>query len=471
MPEADPAVTAALVRARSAFACWADRHPSERRHSLLALRRAVVTAADHIADVVTAETGKPRADVMMAEVLHAASHADWLARRAHRVLEGRSVWPWPVLSKRAWVAYRPLGVAAVLTPWNYPFLLPFLGAATAVAAGCAVVVKPSELTPRSAALIAELAVAAGLPEDLVQVIPGDAARGAALVTSGVDVVSVTGSRQTGKAVLAAAANTLIPVISELGGNNAMLVLADADLRRAARGAVWGAFFNAGQSCVSVERCYVVTDVYHAFLAELDRALADVAAATGDRRDIGPMIDPRRTDVVRRQIADALTAGATLRAGGRVVWHAGHTYVEPTVLTDVPPDAQVLREETFGPLLTLIEVPDEETALRYANDTSYGLHPSIWTADRAHGQELARRLRGGAVAINDCLVNYALPGMPFGGVGSSGYGRQGGTEGLLAYCATLSVTDSWFRPRRELQWFPRVGSAGFWRFISRCLYGR
>ncbi len=197
-PEADPTVAAALVRARSAFACWAGHHPAERRRHLLALRRAVVTAADHIADVVTAETGKPRVDVVMAEVLHAASHTDWLARRAHQVLASRSVSPWPVLSKRAWVIYRPLGVAAVLTPWNYPFLLPFLGTATAVAAGCAVVAKPSELTPRSAALVAELAAAAGLPKDLVQVIPGDAARGAALVAGGVDVVSVTGSLQTGR---------------------------------------------------------------------------------------------------------------------------------------------------------------------------------------------------------------------------------------------------------------------------------
>ncbi len=261
------------------------------------------------------------------------------------------------------------------------------------------------------------------------------------------------------------------MISELGGNNAMLVLADADLKRAARGAVWGAFFNAGQSCVSVERCYVVTEVYHAFLVELDRALADVAVGTGDRQDIGPMIDPRRTDLVRRQIVDARAAGATVRAGGRVVRHAGHTYVEPTVLTDVPPDAQVLCEETFGLILAVVEVPDEEAALRCANDTAYGLHPSVWTADRARGQKLARRLRGGAVAINDCLVNYALPGLPFGGVGSSGYGRQGGAEGLMAYCATLSVTDSWLRPRRELQWFPRIGSAGFWRFISCCIYGR
>src|SRR6266568_4892365 len=234
----------------------------------------------------------------------AAAHLDWLARHAGRALAPRKVSPWPLYSKAAWVEYQPRGVAAVVAPWNYPFLLPFLATASALAAGCTVVLKPSEVAPASGELVAELVAEAGLPDGVVQVLHGGPAVGAALVQAGVDVVAVTGSSATGRRVAALAAEALVPVIMELGGKDPMLVLDDGDLRRAARGAVWGACFNAGQSCVAVERVYVVDEVHDRFVGELERAFEGVRAGGGGARDIGPIIHPPQLEVIERQVRDA-----------------------------------------------------------------------------------------------------------------------------------------------------------------------
>jgi acyl-CoA reductase-like NAD-dependent aldehyde dehydrogenase len=468
----DPKATArsAIARAREASVAWSALAPAEREPVLRALRRSVSRGADRIADVVCRETGKPRADAVLAEAMHAAAHADWLARHATRALAPRKVSPWPLYSKAAWVEYQPRGVAAVIAPWNYPFLLPFLATASALAAGCSVVLKPSEVAPASGELVAELVAEAGFPDGLVQVLHGGPAAGAALVQGGVDVVAVTGSSATGRRVAALAAERLVPVIMELGGKDPMIVLEDADLGRAARGAVWGACFNAGQSCVAVERVYVVDEVHDRFVGELERAFESVRAGGGGARDIGPIIHPPQLDVIQRQVAEAVSRGATLRRGGHRTGESGRWF-EPTLLTGVDHGMAVMREETFGPVLPVMRVPDEETAVRLANDSPFGLHACVWTADASRARRVASRLRAGAVAINDCLVNYAMPGLEFGGVGDSGYGRQGGVEGLRAYCWSKSVTVSRFTPRRELQWFPRRLGAGTWKRALRLLYGR
>lgn len=471
-PGHDPEhVDDAVARARTLQPEWAARDVRERATALASLRRTIVREADHIVDVVRSETGKPAADVVMAEVMHAAAHAGWLATAAPGVLRPQRVSPRPAYTKRAWLRYRPKGVAAVIAPWNYPFLLPFLPTATALAAGCAVVLKPSELTPRSGGLVAELAEAAGLPASLVQVVQGGADTGAALARADVDVVSVTGSTRTGHAVAAAAAERLVPVIAELGGKDPLLVLDDADVRRAARATVWGACFNAGQSCVSVERVYVDIRVYDAFVAQLERALDDVTAAGDPRRDIGPLISPRQVDVVLDQIADAVGKGAIVRRGGRRYDVAGRSYVEPTLLTDVDHSMEVMREETFGPLLPVMAVGGDDDAVRAANDSEFALAASVWTADARRGRDVATRLRAGAVAVNDVAVNYGIPGLPFGGSGASGYGRQGGVEGLLAFCTSQTITDSRLLPPREIQWFPRLVGARGWKRAARLLYGR
>jgi acyl-CoA reductase-like NAD-dependent aldehyde dehydrogenase len=470
VPDPRPTARAAVARAREASAGWGALAPAEREAALRSLRRTISRRADRIADVVCGETGKPRADAVLAEAMHAAAHADWLARHAGRALAPRKVSPWPLYSKAAWIEYQPRGVAAVIAPWNYPFLLPFLATSSALAAGCTVVLKPSEVAPASGELVAELVAEAGLPDGVVQVLHGGPAAGAALVQAGVDVVAVTGSSATGRRVAALAAERLVPVIMELGGKDPMIVLEDADLRRAARGAVWGACFNAGQSCVAVERVYVVDEVHDRFVGELERAFESVRAGGGGARDIGPIIHPPQLEVIERQVADAVARGATLRRGGHRTGGGGRWF-EPTLLTEVDHGMAVMREETFGPVLPVMRVPDEETAVRLANDSPFGLHACVWTADSRRARRVASSLRAGAVAINDCLVNYAMPGLEFGGVGDSGHGRQGGVEGLRAYCWSRSVTLSRLTPRRELQWFPRRLGARTWKRALLLLYGR
>jgi acyl-CoA reductase-like NAD-dependent aldehyde dehydrogenase len=464
------AARAAAGRARESFAAWGSLPPVAREPHLRALRRTVSRSADRIAEVVCGETGKSRADAVLAEALHAAAHADWCARHAARLLAPSKVSPWPLYSKAAWVEYQPRGVAAVISPWNYPFLLPFLATTSALAAGCTVVLKPSDVTPASGALVAELVAEAGLPDGVVQVLHGGPETGSALVQAGVDLVAVTGSTATGRRVAALAAERLLPVIMELGGKDPMVVLEDADLGRAARAAVWGACFNAGQSCVAVERVYVIDGVHDRFVAELERAFSSVRAGGGGARDIGPIAHPPQLEVIERQVADAVARGARLLRGGQRTG-AGGRWFEPTLLTEVDHTMAVMREETFGPVLPVMRVPDEEAAVRMANDSPFGLHASLWTADSGRARRAASRLRAGAVAINDCLVNYAMPGLPFGGVADSGYGRQGGAEGLRAYCYTRTVTWSRITPRRELQWFPRRLGARSWKRALRLLYGR
>jgi len=462
------AVVAAVSAARRGQEVWASLTPWERRDGLRALQRALVSAASQIVEVVCAETGKVPVDALEGEVLPAAIHTRYLARTAHLHLAPRRISPQPVVTKRAWVEYRPRGVAGVISPWNFPFFLAFQPAVTALAAGCGVVLKPSSAAPRSGALVGAVAAEAGLPDGLVQVVRGGADTGRALVAGGVDVVSFTGSSAAGREVAALAAACLVPSVLELGGKHPMVVLGDADPVRAARGAVWGACSNAGQACVAVERVYVVEEAYEAFVAALRTAVGEVEASSDPARGIGPVFGPGQIEVVEAQVAAALAAGATLAAGGKRV---GESYYEPTVLLDVDHSMAVMREETFGPVLPVMRVADEREAVVWANDSPYGLHASVWCGDAAAGRRVAAQLRAGTVAINDSMVNYGIPALPFGGVGDSGWGRTGGAEGLRAFCYPVSVTETRVRRRRELYWFPRRGGMGLRLRLLRLLAGR
>jgi acyl-CoA reductase-like NAD-dependent aldehyde dehydrogenase len=363
-------------------------------------------------------------------------------------------------------------VAGIITPWNYPFFLAMIPTITALAAGCTVVLKPSEVTPLTGQLLEDLAEKAGLPDGVLQVIHGDGTTGAALAESEVDVISFTGSTKIGKLVAAEAAKRLTPTVLELGGNDAMVVLEDADLRQTARAAVWGGMLCAGQTCIAVERLYVVESVYDEFLMELQEAFDGVAVATEDKRDIGPIINPPQLAIIESHVRDAVEKGARVLRGGKRAETDTGIYFEPTLLVDVDHDMDLVKEETFGPVLPVVRVPDEKEALRLANDTRFGLHGSVWSKDRRRAEGFASRMKSGTVAVNDVGINFVVPTVSFGGIGDSGYGSNFGEDGIrTTYCYAKSIT----RARLPVAtsrilgaWYPRRGLT-FWKALAKTLF--
>lgn len=457
-------------RARAAGRIWADRSLEERTDHLRRIESRLVERMDEVAGTVARETGKTLVDVYMAEIHPACDSLAYAARHAGRVLgERRHRFLGPG-THRGRVRWEPHGVAGVITPWNFPLAITAGAVASALAAGNAVVLKPSELTPYTSLAFGELA-AEVLPEpDLVQVATGDGSTGRALVDAPVDVVAFTGSVDTGRKVMERAARHLTPVVLELGGKDAMIVLEDADLERAARGAVWGAFFHAGQICQSVERVLVHRDVHDRFLRMVEEETRRLR--TGPRSedpDVGALTRPEQIDVVEDHVEDARSKGAEVLTGGRRREGPG-TFYEPTVLAGVTPEMRVFREETFGPVLPVIAVDDEEEAVRLANDSRYGLDAYVWTADRERGWRLARQLEAGSVMLNDCLTNYGLPDLPFGGVKESGFGRTHGEEGLRAFARPRSEAEPNVTMKREAHWFPGADRADWARALVRLLHG-
>jgi succinate-semialdehyde dehydrogenase/glutarate-semialdehyde dehydrogenase len=336
----------------------------------------------------------------------------------------------------------------------------------ALVAGNAVLLKPSEIAPRSGALVAEIFEAAGLPEGLLQVLTGDGETGAALCEGGVDKVCFTGSIATGRKVAVACGQQLIPCTLELGGKDPMIVCADADVESAAAGALAGACMNTGQYCCGTERVYVVDEVADAFIEEVVRRAAGLRQGASGEFDVGAIFWDRQMDVIERHMADAVERGATVRVGGRRNPELAGLYYEPTVLTDVDHDMLIMREETFGPILPIMRVRDEEEALRLANDSDYGLSATVWTKDVYKGAELAKRIESGGVCINDMTVTYGCPEAPFGGLKQSGVGQVNGENGLKSYCHALPIITDRFGGRQSRSFYPYTvkKDAGLQRII-------
>jgi acyl-CoA reductase-like NAD-dependent aldehyde dehydrogenase len=442
----------AVQRARAAQAEWAALSFQERRTHLLEVRDRLLDSAEDMVDIICSETGKQPAEAVTTELMAVCETIEWYARNGAAALRPVPVAPGTLVHKRAWKEYSPMGVIGVISPWNYPFTLSMTPLVTALFAGNAVVLKPSEVTPTVGLAIRDLFTAGPYP-DIVQVVTGGGPTGEALVRSGVAKVVFTGSAATGRRVMHAAADSLTPVLLELGGKDPMIVTRDADLDRAVKGAVWGAFQNSGQTCISVERVYVDSAIHDEFV---ERVVAETRRIRQDDSgvgDIGSMTFPPQLEKVEAHIADALERGARLHTGGRRLERDG-LWFEPTVLTDVDHSMQVMTEETFGPVLPIMAVNGTEEALELANDSEYGLNSSVWCEDRQQAESLASRLDAGNVCINDCIVSYAVTGLPFGGVKNSGMGRVHGVEGLHEFCHVKAVLGRKRLPAmREPWWFP------------------
>jgi acyl-CoA reductase-like NAD-dependent aldehyde dehydrogenase len=461
-------VGAAVERARVAAAWWGALEFGERARRLRGLRALFARRAEELGDLVHLENGKPRTDAFL-EIMLAIDHLEWAARNARRVLAPRRVRAGLLAANHAAsVEYLPLGVIGVIGPWNYPVYTPMGSISYALAAGNAVVFKPSEYTPAIGRWIADVAAEA-IPEyPVLQVVTGAGETGAALCASGVDKLAFTGSARTGRRVMAACAERLTPVLLELGGNDAMIVDEDADLDAAANAAVWGALQNAGQACISVERVYAVDAIHDRFVARVSELAGRVHAGEGDGADIGPITMPGQLDVISRHLADAFERGARAVVGGPDAVHA--PYVDPVVLVDVPAGALILREETFGPILPIVRVRDADEAVRLANDGRYGLGSVVFA--RRRGKELARRLRAGMTSVNAVIAYAAIPGLPFGGVGDSGFGRIHGDDGLREFSRAKSTTSMRFRLPVDLQSFDRPQAAvRAVRAVTRLRHGR
>lgn len=425
------AARAAVSDMRLAGREWGRRPVAERVRVLRQLQEVLIDARDEISATITQDTGKPRQDALIevfvtVDILNDACNnaGHWLRRE--RVSSGL------YLFKRVYVEPRPYGVVAIIAPWNYPLALCVPPMAAALLAGNTVVLKPSEVTAATGALVERLVQRVPELSPFVRVMHGDGSVGAALVSAPPDYIFLTGSTATGKKVMRAAAEHVTPITCELGGKDAMLVLDDADINAAAQWGAWGAFFNAGQTCMAVERVYVQDAAYDEFVEQAVTATQALklgySLSTDSLNQVGPVTFPHQMEVIEQHMADALAKGAHVLAGGQ----RHGAFYEPTVLVNVTHDMLLMQEETFGPIMPIMRAADEADAIRLANDSPFGLSASVWSRDLERATRVAEQLQTGSVIINDTIAHFGVSQVPFGGVKQSGFGRTHGKAGVLQF---------------------------------------
>jgi acyl-CoA reductase-like NAD-dependent aldehyde dehydrogenase len=450
-------VAAAVAAGQEAGRWWAGLGWSQRRIRLLAWKSYLVRYMDRLAELIHVETGKPLGDARL-EIILAVLHIDWAARHARRVLRPRRVRSGLIGSHLASVLeYQPLGVIGVIGPWNYPVFTPVGSIAYALAAGNAVVFKPSELTPATGDWLVrsfgEALRVFGDAEPVLQLVTGPGSTGEALARSGVAKIAFTGSAATARKVMAAAADTLTPVLAECGGKDALLVSADADLDAAADAAAWGAMSNAGQTCIGIERVYVADAVYHTFLEKLTSRVSGLRPGFDGEAAYGPMTLPGQTEVVAKHVADALARGGRPVLGGPDA--VASPFVRPVILAEVPENSAAVTDETFGPTVTVTPVADLAEGVTLANAGRYGLGSAVFAGDRAAAMKAARSLRTGMTSVNSVLGFAIVPALPYGGVGDSGFGRIHGADGLREFSRPKAIVRQRMRPLLNLMSFGRT----------------
>lgn len=453
----------AVVRARAAQPAWAKHSFQERGQIVLKARELMLGQIDELGLLISRETGKPVSEAISMEIVPTLDAMYYLAHNADRLLRPQKldIGKYGLMGRSSRIVFKPVGVVGIISPWNFPLATPAQEIVMALMCGNSVVLKPSELTTLTALKLGELFRNSGLPAGLLEIVTGYGATGASLIDARVDKVMFTGSVATGKRVAAAAANHLTPVVLELGGKDPMIVLEDADIPNAARGAVWGAFANAGQACASVERCYVHESVAPQFLA---RVLSETAALKQDLgtkadTDVGAMTNERQLQIVEEHVADALAHGAKVVSGGKRVANSAGFFYPPTVVTNVDHGMKIMRDETFGPLLPVMTFKTEDEAVELANDSVFGLTASVWTKDISRGRELAEKIAAGTVMVNEVLYTHGIAQTPWGGVKESGYGRTHGRAGLLELVNPHHIHVNRFGWLPDIWWFHYNASAG------------
>jgi len=449
-----------MTNARAAQSAWA-KIPIDRRCAQLAvLKQNLLASRDLLTDAVVRESGKPRAEAKFSDLFIALDTASYYASHGPALLQPEPISHHSTAAKMksGSLLYEPLGVLGIISSWNYPLAIPLSQIIPAVAAGNAVLCKTSDFTPECGALIDKLFRDSGFPESLVTILQGGGDVGQALIDAHPDKLFFTGSVFTGRHVAEACARELIPSVLELGGKDAMLVLADADTNVASSAAVWGSFTNCGQVCLSVERIFIEQSAADAFLTACIEKTKSLRLGPGrdPQTDVGPLIRPQHVQRMSDLVADAVQRGARVLCGGRPRPDIGPNFFEPTVLVGVDSSMHLFRDETFGPILAVQIVKDAEEAIRLANASEFSLAASVWTNDSTRGTEIARRLRAGTVMVNDAVCGFAIAEAPHGGTGLSGWGRTHGKSGLLEM-VHLKYLDVDRLPRMEKPWWFRYGA--------------
>jgi acyl-CoA reductase-like NAD-dependent aldehyde dehydrogenase len=448
---------------------WAQLPLADRARYMRRAAQAIIDRLDELAELLSREQGKVINESYVMELLPTIDSLRWLADAGPGILEDeRIALPIFMKQKRARFTYEPLGVVGVIAPWNYPWSIPFGEVAIALLAGNGVVLKPASLTPLIGQRIQEVFEHAGVPEGLVRTVHGGGAVGQALVESSVAKIFFTGSVEVGRGVGEECARRLKGSVLELGGKDAMIVCADANLPNAVSGCLWGGFANAGQTCSGIERVYVVEDVAERFIEEVVDGAGKLRV--GDPLDweteIGPMVSPEQLRLVKELVDDAVAAGATLRCGG-----PDEPWFRPAVLTGVTHDMRIMREEIFGPVVPIVTVADEDEAIALANDSSFGLGASVWTMNRAKGERMAARIQSGMVWINDHMFSHGACSCSWGGVKESGLGRTHSKFGIYE-CVNVKLV-TWEPSRtRDFWWHPYDEALGkAMQASAKLLYGR
>jgi succinate-semialdehyde dehydrogenase/glutarate-semialdehyde dehydrogenase len=450
-------VKEAVARAREAQKEWSKLPFRVRGKYIMRAREVLLAQMDETARLICDEMGKPVAEALSADIAPVLDLMQYFARKSERLLRpeklGVGLYGW--LGRSSKIIYTPVGVVGIISPWNFPLSIPLGEVTMALMAGNTVVLKPSEVTAMVGLKIGEIFEKAGLPENVLGVVSGGGSVGAALVTSGVDKIMFTGSVATGKKIAAVAAESLTPVVLELGGKDPMIVCRDADLEMAARAAVWGAFTNSGQACSSVERVYVHNSIAQEFTRRVVEKTMELTQNYGSDADteVASMSSERQLKIVEDHVEDFKKAGAEILTGGarNNVFPDG-VFFEPTVIGGATNEMRGMREETFGPTMPIAVFVDESDAVRLANDTEFGLTASVWTKDIARGRTLAAQIRAGTVMVNEVLYTHGIGQTPWGGFGHSGYGRTHGRLGLMELVAPQHIHVNRFTIFADMWWF-------------------